>query len=81
MSKLIDWGLTAVTKALLKDGAKDGKTQAVADTVDKLTNAFFDKDAPTIKMFLVTYMIIPIGKHLTRETKDGWQKALTGEAL
>lgn len=78
---IVQWGLSAATKAMLKDGSKDGKTQAVADTVDRLITAFFAGDAPTIKLFLVTYMIIPIGKWLTRETKDGWTKALTGEAL
>ena len=78
---LIQWGVTAGTKALLKVGEKDGKTAAIAVTVDNLINGFFPDDPKGIKLFFVTYMLIPIGKFLTRETPDGWTKALSGKPL
>lgn len=78
---LIQWATTAGTKALLKDGEKDGKTKWVAETADNFINGFFPDDPKGIKLFFVTYMLIPIGKFLTRETPNGWEKALSGKPL
>ena len=78
---IIQWGVTSGTKALLKDGEKDGKTKSVAETIDKLIDGFFPDDPAGIKLFFVTYMLIPIGKFLTKGTENGWEKALSGKPL
>ena len=72
---LIQWGVTAGTKALLKDGEKDGKVQGLAEIIDKLITSFFPDDPKGIKLFFVQYLIFPLGKILLKDNPDGYSQA------
>lgn len=72
---IVQWGVTAGTKALLRDGEKDGKVQSIAQIVDSTINSFFPDDPKGIKLMFVKHLLIPISKILLKDNPKGYEEA------
>lgn len=75
MGNISDWAITAGVKGALADAEKDGKIEALAETIDKLVKSFAAADPRGVKRLVVKGVLFPLARILLRDDAPGYDAA------